>query len=155
MRSFYETRPKEDLNRTFIDFLSEKDRETLFANATRKQYSDGEKILGQGDKNTSVYLIDKGEVSIVSRHMDFELEVQRLHVNDIIGEMSFVDTEPVSTDVVAVGDVEMSIIDRETLERILRTDPLFYGRFFHAISKTLALRLRANNEKVSQFQTDF
>jgi CRP-like cAMP-binding protein len=86
--------------------------------------------------------------------MDFELEIQRLGIRDIIGEMSFVDSEAVSTDVIAVGDVEMSIIDRETLERILRTDPLFYGRFFHAISKTLAMRLRSTNEKVSQFSTE-
>jgi CRP-like cAMP-binding protein len=63
--------------------------------------------------------------------------------------MSFVDTEAISTDIVAIGDVTIDIVTDEDIEALIKEDPMFYGRFYHALAKLISYRLRKRNEQMA------
>ncbi len=137
--------------KNFLGFLSSKDRETLIKNSTVRKYSDGDVILKQGDKNTTLYIIAEGCVSVVSHIMDHDMEIERLYKDDVLGDLSFVDSEPVSADVISDGDTTIHNIGVEGIQGIIRSDPLFYGRFYQAIAKVLSHRMREENRKAELY----
>lgn len=137
--------------KTFLDFLNSEDRSLLLSKSSRHNFTDGQTILKQGDKNTALHIIVSGDASIISRTNEFELEVGQLHQEDVLGEMSFVDNEPVSSDVVAIGDVAIDVIAGKNIQTIIRQDPMFYGRFFHAISKVLSRRMRSERLRAEYY----
>lgn len=137
--------------RNFLSFLREIDRNTLLANAEKKVYSSEQLILEQGRKNTSIYVIRKGDVSVITQVGEQELEVAQLHQDDIFGEMSYVDNEPTSASIVALNDVEISKISGPLLKNIIRKDPLFYGRFYKALAQTLSHRMRFEGHQAQTY----
>ena len=138
------------MEKNFFNFLSSHDRALLESKAKSHQrtYKEGEVILEQGGQNASLYIIRGGDVSIVSHVMEHNLEIGQLHTGDLFGDMSFVDTESISTDIVAIGDVLIEIVTDEDVEAIIKDDPMFYGRFYHALARLLSYRLRKKNDQM-------
>lgn len=138
------------MEKNFFNFLSSNDRALLERKAKlhRRTYQDGEVILEQGGQNASLYIIRDGDVSIVSHVMEHNLEIDQLHTGDLFGDMSFVDTESISTDIVAIGAVLIEIVTDEDVEAIIKDDPMFYGRFYHALARLLSYRLRKKNDQM-------
>jgi CRP-like cAMP-binding protein len=139
------------MEKNFFDFLSSNDKALLESKARTHQrvFKDGELILEQGGNNASLYIIRSGDVSIVSRVMEHSLEIDQLHTDDLFGDMSFVDTESISTDIVAIGDVSIDVVTDEDIEEIIKDDPMFYGRFYHALARLLSYRLRKKNDQLA------
>ena len=139
------------MEKNFFDFLSSNDKALLEskANSHQQGFKDGEVILEQGGNNASLYIIRSGDVSVVSRVMEHSLEIEQLHPGDLFGDMSFIDTESISTDIIAVGDVTIDVVTDEDVEALIKDDPMFYGRFFHALARLLSYRLRKKNEQMS------
>lgn len=132
-------------NKTFMDFLKPKDRDVLSADSDMVTFKSNELILKEGTNNTTIYTIMSGEVSITSTIGDHEMELHRLGVGEVIGEMSFIDNDPVSADVIARGEVTVSAIDTEMLAQYILKDPFFFGRFYKALARTLSSRLRTES----------
>lgn len=139
--------------KNFLGFLSSRDKEILIGVSATMQYDDGDIILKQNDKNTALHIISEGSVSIVSHIMDHDMEIERLYKDDVLGDLSFIDSDPASADVIADGKVTISVIQVKDIETIIRNDPLFYGRFYHAIAKVLSYRLREENKKAEQYMS--
>ena len=141
--------------KTFMDFLKPKDRDVLCADSDVVTYKSNDLILKEGDINTTIYTILEGEVSITSTIGDHELELHRLGPGEVIGEMSFIDNDPVSADVVACGEVSLKAIDTEILAQYILKDPFFFGRFYKALARTLSSRLRtegtASKERMARW----
>ena len=129
--------------KTFMDFLKQKDRDVLIADSDVKKFQDRDTILREGQNNTTIHVILDGQVSIVSRIGEHEMELHRLGPGEVIGEMSFIDNDPVSADVVAVGDVTLQEINTDMIAQFILKDPFFFGRFYKALARTLSYRLRS------------
>ena len=138
------------MEKNFFNFLSSTDRALLEgkAKAHHRDFKDGEVILKQGDSNASLYIIKSGHVSVVTRVLEQALEIDQLHEGDLFGDMSFVDTDSVSTDIVASGDVTIDVVTDKDVEDIIKNDPMFYGRFYHALAKLVSYRLRQKNDQL-------
>ena len=138
------------MEKNFFDFLGDEDRQLLDSKAQthHKEFRDGEVILQQGNNNASLYIIRSGDVSIVSRMLEHSFEIDRLHANDLFGDMSFVDTESTSTDIVAVGDVTIDVVTQADVDELIQQDSMFYGRFYHALARLLSHRLRKKNAEI-------
>jgi len=128
--------------KTFMDFLKQKDRDVLCADSEVVTFNVNELILKEGARNTTIYTIMDGEVSVISTIGDHEMELHRLGPGEVIGEMSFIDNDPVSANVVARGQVTLKVIDTEILAQYILKDPFFFGRFYKALARTLSSRLR-------------
>jgi len=138
------------MEKNFFNFLSSTDRALLEgkAKAHHREFKNGEVILKQGNNNASLHIIRNGHVSVVTRLLEQALEIGQLHEGDLFGDMSFVDTDSVSTDIIALGEVSIDVVTDEDVETIIKNDPMFYGRFYHALAQLLSYRLRKKNAQL-------
>jgi CRP/FNR family transcriptional regulator len=128
--------------KNFLEFLSDKDRDTLLRHAERQLHRPGAVILAEGTRSQALYFIRAGTVRIERQFGPQTIELARLGERDVFGDMSFVDGEPASATVVADTEVQTDRVSALALKDIIKKDVLFYGRFYHALARTLSWRLR-------------
>lgn len=128
----------------------------------------GEVIIHQGARLNGIYVVLKGEVRVehgiqvvrqtvvkqpngndAVKEMPGRLsvEVTRLGRGALFGEMSFVDDEPTSATVTAVGEVEAVFIEGGKVRDKLDSDPALAARFYHSLAIVLSGRLREANKQ--------
>ncbi|XP_015423818.1 PREDICTED: cAMP-dependent protein kinase type II-alpha regulatory subunit isoform X2 [Myotis davidii] len=92
-----------------------------------KAYKDGERIIAQGEKADSFYIIESGEVSILIKSKtkvnkeggNQEVEIARCHKGQYFGELALVTNKPRAASAYAVGDVKCLVMDVQAFERLL------------------------------------
>ncbi|XP_048190805.1 cAMP-dependent protein kinase type II-alpha regulatory subunit [Perognathus longimembris pacificus] len=92
-----------------------------------KSYKDGERIIAQGDKADSFYIIESGEVSILIKSKtktnkdagNQEVEIARCHKGQYFGELALVTNKPRAASAYAIGDVKCLVMDVQAFERLL------------------------------------
>lgn len=92
-----------------------------------KTYKDGDRIIAQGEKADSFYIIESGEVSILIKSKtkmnkesgNQEVEIARCHKGQYFGELALVTNKPRAASAYAVGDVKCLVMDVQAFERLL------------------------------------
>ncbi|XP_033617053.1 cAMP-dependent protein kinase type II-alpha regulatory subunit-like, partial [Fukomys damarensis] len=92
-----------------------------------KNYEDGERIITQGDKADSFYIIESGEVRVMIKSKTKtnkdagiqEAEIARCHKGQYFGELALVTNKPRAASVYAVGNVTCLVMDVQAFERLL------------------------------------
>ena len=102
-------------------------RETLADLAKRvwhKQAEAGSVIVSQEDAGDALFVIAKGKVKVVLYgETGREIILSMLKAGDFFGEMSLLDSQPRSDNVVAVEDSELLCLDREGFQTHLLANP--------------------------------
>ena len=118
----------------------------MVTGALGKIYRDGEEIIRQGNAGESMYVVQSGRVEVVlgagqadERHLAF------LEAGDFFGEMSVFEKEVRSATVRAAGEARVLKVDRKTLLRRIREDPLLAFNLL----KTMSHRLRVLNAELA------
>ena len=114
----------------------------------RQFYISKSKILTIGEINTAIYFLVEGHVRIERRASDTTTVLARLSGSSVFGEMSFLDGDIVSADVVAEGTVELLRLGKDDLDILVESDKMFGLRFYHSLAITLSQRIRVTNTKV-------
>ncbi|XP_076662199.1 cAMP-dependent protein kinase type II regulatory subunit isoform X2 [Halictus rubicundus] len=85
-----------------------------------KQYSDGDKIIKQGDTADGMYFVEDGivRITILGDH-GREIEINRVPAGGYLGELALVTHKPRAATAYAVGDVKLAFLDVEAFERLL------------------------------------
>ncbi|XP_076281641.1 cAMP-dependent protein kinase type II regulatory subunit isoform X2 [Lasioglossum baleicum] len=85
-----------------------------------KQYSDGDKIIQQGDTADGMYFVEDGTVriTILGDH-GREIEINKVLAGGYLGELALVTHKPRAATAYAVGDVKLAFLDVEAFERLL------------------------------------
>ena len=100
-------------------------------------YSAGEKIFGQGDLGTEMFIIQDGEVEIV-KHIGGQSHVlSRLEKGDFFGEMAVLEALPRTADAIAVTEVKVVAINGSRFDEMLRKNPEVAVRIIRKYSKRL------------------
>jgi len=113
------------------------------------EYDQGEPIIKAGEVTNDFYIVLSGKIKVMLKEKSGGKEVVLTYLSggDFFGELSMIDAEPRSADVIADTDcciVSMSGPDfRELVRR--NVDITFY------ILKNLASRLRHSDEKIKRF----
>ncbi|NP_998123.1 protein kinase, cAMP-dependent, regulatory, type II, alpha, B [Danio rerio] len=91
-----------------------------------RSFSDGERIIQQGDSADCFYIVESGEVRIMIRSktracqlLQEEVEVARCSRGQYFGELALVTKRPRAASVYAVGDTRCLVIDVQAFERLL------------------------------------
>ncbi|XP_013861834.1 protein kinase, cAMP-dependent, regulatory, type II, alpha, B [Austrofundulus limnaeus] len=91
-----------------------------------RTYSDGERIITQGEKAECFYIVESGEVKIMIRtktkagqQENTEVEVARCSRGQYFGELALVTNKPRAASVYAVGNTKCLVIDIQAFERLL------------------------------------
>lgn len=115
--------------------------------ALGKIYRDGEFIVCQGEHGNAMYVVQSGRVEVVQSGPDGrEQHLAFLQAGDFFGEMAVFEKEVRSATVRAAGDARVLKVDKKTLLRRIREDPLLAVNLL----KTMSHRIRKLDAEVAQ-----
>lgn len=112
-----------------------------------RAYSDGDKILSEGEDNRYLYLVLRGKLDVIKQSDDGPIVIAEITTNGSLGEMSVFDPGPASATVKASGEVEVWRITQESLDRLHDARPKVAYRLVSRICSCLAHRLRKLNQR--------
>jgi CRP-like cAMP-binding protein len=104
-------------------------------------------IVHIGDPGDAMYLILEGELRVRLMLGGKERILATLGSGEFFGEIALFDHEPRSADVVANLDSKLLKVSVEAFENLIHQAPELAAPILHAIGKTLAARIRADNKR--------
>jgi CRP-like cAMP-binding protein len=113
--------------------------------ALGKLYADGEAIVRQGEIGDCMYVVQSGKVQVVQATPIGEQHLAYLETGDFFGEMSVFEKETRSATVRAVGEARVLKVDKKTLLRRIKEDPLLAVNLL----QTMSHRIRDLNAAVA------
>jgi len=120
-------------------YLTANDWALIADKATRLQFKADERIITQGKRTHGVYLLIKGAASVQIPEMEIP---PAIGPGEVCGEISFLDEQPATVNVVAKEAVEAYYLDRPTLQSLFELFPHLGSRFYHSLASSLSRRLR-------------
>lgn len=105
-------------------------------------------LIRAGDENDHLYLVLKGKLEVLQNFDGVDKPVAILEAGDSLGEVSVFDPGPASATVRSIGDSEVWLITRESLDRLHSANPKVAYRLLSRITTCLSKRLRDMNDKL-------
>lgn len=114
---------------------------SIFKNEpTRQTFSPADVLIREGEANDKMFVILSGELEVRVGGR----AVASLHEGDLFGELSMIDKEPASGDVVALGSGEFVTLDERRFLVVSQQNPFFTMGLLRVVSA----KLRAMNQSV-------
>ena len=133
---------------TTFEKMESSDFQLIFEHGKRMSILKNVAILEQGQANNSLFVITQGIVR-VERHLDgTKNELAMLGPWTVFGEMSFLDKQPVSADVITTEPTTLIRIDGSDIEEFISDVPGFAHRFYQSLAITISRRLRLTSAYV-------
>jgi CRP-like cAMP-binding protein len=130
---------------TLFTHLTDSEADAVIALMREVKAAKGEVIVSQGNEGGRLYLIVEGAVR-VSRvgKTGREVTVAVLREGNFVGEMSLLDGQPRSADVIATKESRLLVLDRESFLRKVLPLPGIAKKVLAELSK----RIRAANQSI-------
>lgn len=122
-----------------LQYLTANDWALIADKAVRRQFKEGEPIVQRGKRTHGVFLLVKGKAAVQIPSQGTSVAVGP---GEVCGEISFLDEEPATANVVAKEAVEAYFLDRPTLQSLFELFPHLGSRFYHSVAAILSRRLR-------------
>lgn len=108
--------------------LTDEQVRVLAQNARKERYTAGEVLVRQGEEGRSLFVIESGEVRVERSEADgSRRELARLGQSRFFGEMSLLTGEPRTASVVALGEVDVVVVDKEAFAAVILADTRLVG----------------------------
>lgn len=114
--------------------------------ALGKTYNDGECIAREGEKGNCMYIVQQGNVAVVTGQDAKEVELSILGPGDVFGEMSLFTGAPRSATVRAKGSARVLTIDKRGFLKRVHEDPSLAFSILHKMST----RIHELNQEVAR-----
>ena len=111
-------------------------------------YKNGDVIVRQGDVGHCMYVVQAGEVEVVQEANGRDQRLAVLGEGDFFGEMAVFQKQVRSATIRALGDARVMTVDKKTLLRRIREDPLLALNLL----QTLSDRVRELNAEVARLE---
>ena len=118
--------------------------------ALGKIYRHGETIIRQGEIGDCMYVIQDGQVEVVSNAGGQEVQLAVLDRNEFFGEMAIFEHEIRSATVRALGPARILTVDHKNFLRRIHEDPSLAYRLMEIMSN----RVRKLSSEVTQLKQD-
>jgi CRP-like cAMP-binding protein len=102
--------------------------------ALGKNYRDSEIIIRQGETGDCMYVVQSGRVEVVQSSEYGEQHLAFLESGDFFGEMSVFEKQVRSATVKSAGEARVLKVDKKTLLRRIREDPLLAVNLLQTMS---------------------
>lgn len=120
-------------------YLTPNDWTLLADKAARMKFKAGEHIIQQGRRTRGIYLLLSGSASV---HIPDREILPALGPGQVCGEISFLDEQPATVNVIAKLAVEAYYVDAPTLQSLFELFPHFGSRFYRSLALNLSGRVR-------------
>jgi len=125
-----------------------KEENTMNMSDLGKIYQTGETIVRQGEIGDCMYVIQDGQVEVVSNSENREVQLDVLGKNEFFGEMAIFEHEIRSATVRALGPVRILTIDHKNFLQRIHEDPSLAYRLMEIMSNRVRrLMLEVTNLK--------
>jgi CRP-like cAMP-binding protein len=114
-----------------------------------KAYQDGEIIVREGEEGNCMYVIQTGEVEVVTRREGREVRLAVLKEGEFFGEMALMTREVRSATVRASGPVRVLTVDRKRFLSRISQDPSLALRVVERMSR----RIREMNDELRRVKS--
>ncbi|HTU42869.1 MAG TPA: cyclic nucleotide-binding domain-containing protein [Candidatus Aquilonibacter sp.] len=121
-----------------LTYLTVNDWTLVADKANRVHFKKGDVLVKKGLAANGVYFLLKGTAK-VQLH---SLPTRTIGPGEVCGEMSFLEDEPASANVIAEENVEAYHLDRATLQSLFELFPHLASRFYRSLATNLSRRLR-------------
>ncbi len=113
---------------------------------------DGAILLHQDSLGQALFILKEGAAVVRRRDpiTGVEKELATLAQGELFGEMSLIDDQLVSADVVARGPVELLVIPRRDFEKLLASNDKLAVKVYRCFCSALSDRLRKANAKLAE-----
>ena len=102
--------------------------------ALGKLYADGEDIVRQGDVGDCMFVVQSGRVEVLQATKAGEQHLAFLETGEFFGEMAVFEREKRSATVRASGEARVLKVDKKTLLRRIKEDPLLAVNLLQTMS---------------------
>ncbi|NLI28803.1 MAG: cyclic nucleotide-binding domain-containing protein [Nitrospiraceae bacterium] len=114
-------------------------------------YQDGAVIIREGSFGEGTYVLLDGKVEI-SRTIDGrKVVIATLEKGDVFGEISYIDRQPRSASVIALGAVTVGLLNKDCLEAEMNKT----SEEFRMIMKAITNRLRKTTGELVSLKTGY
>jgi CRP/FNR family transcriptional regulator, cyclic AMP receptor protein len=124
-----------------LGVFEDDDVDWLITVGKRLALNAGEVLIREGEPSDAIYLLLDGTLHVTVSTLK-EQVIAELSSGEVVGEMSFVDTQPPSATVSASGSAVVLAIPVQALHEKLEKDTWFAARFYKALAILLSSRLR-------------
>jgi CRP-like cAMP-binding protein len=121
---------------------------TMGQGALGTVYENGDVIVRQGELGDCMYVVQSGEVEVVQATNGGEHRLAILGTGDFFGEMAVFEKEVRSATVRAHGEARALKVDKRTLLRRIKEDPLLAVNLL----QTMSQRIRDLNAHLAALQ---
>lgn len=100
------------------------ERDAVVTEMELEAYNEGDIVITEGEQGSSLYVVVSGEVKVFTRGTRGEsFQLARLGPGDFFGEVSVLTGKPRTATITAAGPTELLRLDKEKLDRVVRTHP--------------------------------
>ena len=99
-----------------------------------KIYHDGEVIIRQGEVGDGLFVIQEGQLEILSENEGNPSRIRVAGKGELIGEMAIFERQPRSATVRALGEARVLTVDRKNFLRRINEDPSLAFRLVETMS---------------------
>lgn len=119
------------------------------SNVTKESYNAGDYIFFEGDVESHFYIIESGEVSILTKDSQGKkLEVARLKEGETFGEFALIDKGARTASAQAATNVKLMKISAEGYEMMLNDLPVWAS----SMLKSFSTRLKSMTKQVKELK---
>ena len=105
---------------------------------TKMSFNSGETIFLEGDTSSDFYIIESGEVHIMTNYKaGQQIIVAKLKSGDSFGEMALIDNAPRTASAVAHTDCKIMKISEESYDMMLNELPIWASSVMRSFSSRL------------------
>ena len=135
--------------------LTEADLEAFHARGEIRAVQSGSVVITEGEHVRELCIVRRGNLRVGRSYQKNMLAefTGPLGPGNAVGELSFLDGEGASATLIADGDVELFVIQKEDIDALIDADPSFAGRLYLSLFVELAHKLRATNQRVLPTET--
>ncbi|GAK57825.1 cyclic nucleotide-binding protein [Candidatus Vecturithrix granuli] len=114
----------------------------------------GQYFFREQDRGNSMYVLEKGEVSVVKSWQGQDYPLTRFHEGDCFGEMSLIDLGPRTASVLAIEDCSAIKLSNGNILKIYQKDLEQFTLIQMNIGREISRRLRHMDEAMFQERVD-
>lgn len=108
----------------FFEVLSDEERRAVAERMQLEEYDEGDLVISEGDRGTSMYVIASGEVNVYTTNPKGEtVRLARLGAGDFFGEVSVLTGKPRTATISACGRTSLLRLDRDQLDELVKSHP--------------------------------
>jgi len=132
-----------------LKYLTTEDYNVLLEKAQVASYKQHDVIIKEGRLSQAIYLVRKGMVRVERAASGKDVAIAFLEPGEVFGEISFLEGVPTSAAVIAQSEVEVCILDEQSLYSLLTSVPGLSDRFYQSLAHNLSSRLRQTTSLVA------